>query len=254
MSLNVPSDVPPAIADVENTLTFDGLSTKYIAKSTARATNTELGVYTSLSLTDFNDGINGQINQSASARYLDTFTIEALNPLYLSPIFFLDGDLVATPGIELDLTMNLLMSTVGVPGTSEIYSLVDEIAPLDGSTLPFSDNAAPLTPYSASPGSSVQVDVKLTSQIQSLDLSSLTNGASYSALADFYSTSTFLGFAVFEDEAMTIPVTSGVTITSDSTGETIPVNPVVVPIPSAVWLFGSGLLGLVGISRRKKAA
>jgi serine-aspartate repeat-containing protein C/D/E len=26
-----------------------------------------------------------------------------------------------------------------------------------------------------------------------------------------------------------------------------------VPIPSAVWLFGSGLLGLVGIARRKKA-
>jgi len=28
----------------------------------------------------------------------------------------------------------------------------------------------------------------------------------------------------------------------------------VVPIPAAVWLFGSGLLGLIGISRRKKAA
>ena len=27
-----------------------------------------------------------------------------------------------------------------------------------------------------------------------------------------------------------------------------------VPIPAAVWLFGSGLLGLVGISRRKKAS
>jgi len=26
-----------------------------------------------------------------------------------------------------------------------------------------------------------------------------------------------------------------------------------VPIPSAIWLFGSGLLGLVGIARRKKA-
>jgi hypothetical protein len=26
----------------------------------------------------------------------------------------------------------------------------------------------------------------------------------------------------------------------------------VVPVPSAVWLFGSGLLGLVGIARRKK--
>ena len=27
-----------------------------------------------------------------------------------------------------------------------------------------------------------------------------------------------------------------------------------VPIPSAVWLFGSGILGLVGVSRRKKVA
>ena len=27
-----------------------------------------------------------------------------------------------------------------------------------------------------------------------------------------------------------------------------------VPIPAAVWLFGSGLLGLIGITRRKKAA
>ncbi len=27
-----------------------------------------------------------------------------------------------------------------------------------------------------------------------------------------------------------------------------------VPIPAAVWLFGSGLLGLIGFSRRKKAA
>jgi hypothetical protein len=27
-----------------------------------------------------------------------------------------------------------------------------------------------------------------------------------------------------------------------------------IPVPAAVWLFGSGLLGLVGISRRKKSA
>ena len=32
------------------------------------------------------------------------------------------------------------------------------------------------------------------------------------------------------------------------------VNPAVVPVPAAVWLFGSGLLGLVGVARRKKAA
>ena len=28
----------------------------------------------------------------------------------------------------------------------------------------------------------------------------------------------------------------------------------VVPVPAAVWLFGSGLLGLIGVARRKKAA
>jgi len=28
----------------------------------------------------------------------------------------------------------------------------------------------------------------------------------------------------------------------------------VVPIPAAVWLFGSGLIGLLGVARRRKAA
>jgi hypothetical protein len=30
-------------------------------------------------------------------------------------------------------------------------------------------------------------------------------------------------------------------------------TPAVIPVPAAVWLFGSGLLGLVGVARRKKA-
>ena len=30
--------------------------------------------------------------------------------------------------------------------------------------------------------------------------------------------------------------------------------PAAVPVPAAVWLFGSGLLGLVGMTRRKKVA
>jgi hypothetical protein len=35
-------------------------------------------------------------------------------------------------------------------------------------------------------------------------------------------------------------------------GTIVPV-PSAVPVPAAVWLFGSGLLGLVGVARRKKA-
>ncbi|MDX2504381.1 MAG: VPLPA-CTERM sorting domain-containing protein [Gammaproteobacteria bacterium] len=30
-------------------------------------------------------------------------------------------------------------------------------------------------------------------------------------------------------------------------------NNTVVPVPAAVWLFGSGLIGLIGVARRKKA-
>ena len=36
-----------------------------------------------------------------------------------------------------------------------------------------------------------------------------------------------------------------------ATGSEVP-PPSAVPVPAAVWLFGSGLLGLVGVARRKK--
>ena len=37
-------------------------------------------------------------------------------------------------------------------------------------------------------------------------------------------------------------------------GDSFNVGVSAVPVPAAVWLFGSGLIGLVGIARRKKAA
>ena len=41
-------------------------------------------------------------------------------------------------------------------------------------------------------------------------------------------------------------------------GDTIGVDDIVfanttVPVPAAVWLFGSGLIGLIGVARRKKS-
>ena len=53
--------------------------------------------------------------------------------------------------------------------------------------------------------------------------------------------------------ANTFPITEGPflgnTITFDG-----PLTGQVVPIPAAAWLFGSGLLGLIAIARRKKVA
>lgn len=43
------------------------------------------------------------------------------------------------------------------------------------------------------------------------------------------------------------------TLSANSTGSSysMSISAAVVPVPAAVWLFGSGLLGLVGIARRK---
>jgi len=49
-------------------------------------------------------------------------------------------------------------------------------------------------------------------------------------------------------------MSTGITNTQYSPDATLSVVDTNVPIPAAVWLFGSGLLGLVGIARRKKAA
>ena len=71
------------------------------------------------------------------------------------------------------------------------------------------------------------------------------------------------GLGYFPDDGNPIPTSSPDTylITFDGfdrperpiTGSTLAVDVKVVPVPAAVWLFGSGLIGLVGVARRKRA-
>lgn len=53
-------------------------------------------------------------------------------------------------------------------------------------------------------------------------------------------------FDGYQDEGFTL------TLSGTWDGASFQMSPV--PVPAAVWLFGSGLLGLVGIARRKAAA
>lgn len=77
------------------------------------------------------------------------------------------------------------------------------------------------------------------------------NGGSTGLTVDFIHT------LKFPTAGTLFSLSDGITVNS---GEGYIVNnhwidqsPAAVPIPAAVWLFGSGLLGLIGVARRKKA-
>lgn len=73
------------------------------------------------------------------------------------------------------------------------------------------------------------------------------------------SSSTFFGFPAREAAPESVDSTIGILITfSLTSGDSVAftsnfdVEPVVVPVPAAVWLFGSGLLGFFGVARYKR--
>ena len=74
-----------------------------------------------------------------------------------------------------------------------------------------------------------------------------TNNLSDKNLVKDSATFTFSGLTGFTEQDILSSVVFGLGTAPDSL---LPG----VPVPAAVWLFGSGLLGLVGIARRKKAA
>lgn len=81
-------------------------------------------------------------------------------------------------------------------------------------------------------------DPSATPSIAALTFNALLPGT-FDALIDV---SVFDVWADLDSNFITTPVSVGTTIVVSA-----------IPVPAAVWLFGSGLLGLVGIARRKKA-
>jgi hypothetical protein len=71
----------------------------------------------------------------------------------------------------------------------------------------------------------------------------------FTGTVDFSQTATLTEILITDSSGVPIP---GATLTAAS-GTDYPLSPLnSIPIPAAVWLFSSGLLGLIGISRRRK--
>jgi hypothetical protein len=72
------------------------------------------------------------------------------------------------------------------------------------------------------------------------------------AQPDFSSSGSIIQFGYFSGNS-TFPATQTTTLSGIDNWSTT-INPSIVPIPPALYLFGTGLLGLIGMAKRKKAA
>jgi hypothetical protein len=77
-----------------------------------------------------------------------------------------------------------------------------------------------------------------------------TNGYAGGSAVDFYQI-TDTGAAASETPVQFANASGAATWSLSSAGDLVFSAPSAVPLPAAVWLFGSGLLGLAGIGRRK---
>lgn len=179
----------------------------------------------------------------SSARLEDTYTTSSLADVFGSPVFHLTGDLFSDSGA---IRSHVQFFSPQLGGTVFMQFDTPEVISIDEMLIP--EAVAMSTPTFFS--------FDLFTTVESESTGTFLPG-NYTTYADFSSTVSLLGFALFEDQAMTRPVLDGVTVTN-SAGETVPLinlsSPNPVPLPAAAWFFGTALIGLFGFGRRRKAA
>jgi hypothetical protein len=235
------TEATPAIADAQvNTfVNYTPLGTTIGALALSSASATDLKARASLAITAFDPDIVGEgFYVNASARMDDTYTLSGLIDVYASPVFHLDGELFSDTSYL----------------TSRVHFYSNQFGTL------FEQNGTPIPTPVDQP---IIGDATLFSGSRFFDFTLYASverndtdipAGDYTAYADFSSTVSLLGFALFEDAAMSKPIVDGVTVTG-SDGQAIQVLDLTtlnaVPVPAAVWLFCSAVVGLIGLGRRR---
>lgn len=149
---------------------------------------------------------------------------------------------VATPVDQAEFTAQVVLNQAGL--FSDRYNFTI--------SAPISDAGASITNHNVKLGTKTVTNIN-NIQLQIFDATNTLLSTSGNEVSAYLP-----GIAAGSYHAI---VTGSATGTGDKTGKnygayqmSIYAEPSAVPVPAAVWLLGSGLLGLVGIARRKEAA
>jgi len=238
---------------------FAVLAGSTVTSSGASIVSGSLGVSPGSSVTGFPPGtvIGGTIHiNDAVAALAQSDVTTAYNFLTTQPVTQnLSGqDLggkTLTPGVyhfdsSAGLTGNLTLDAQGNPDALFVFQIGSTLTTASSSTVSLT-NAGSNEGVFWQVGSSATLGDSSAFQGNILALTSIS-------MDPFASIG--CGRALAQTGAVTMADTNGVSSTgvgNCSSGLNGGTSPSAVPVPAAVWLFGSGLLGLVGVSRRKKA-
>ena len=160
------------------------------------------------------------------------------------------GTLTLTGTGSIDLTG---MGISGTSGTTVHLSLINLFGGLaEGTKDLYRPVINPFTPLS---GTVANPDI-ITFSISGDDFYVQSNGplAGFLILNQDYQSNDPISFVWTVTNSTTIDELNFGTITTFGNNTILLTNGTIVPIPAAIWLFGTGLLGLIVIARRKKSA
>ena len=244
-----------AEVNINATGSLDGLPTSATFIGTARSSadygtlktyiNASLNNYPHWSYSTLWDMGNGEFSEepgqigTASATIEDSLTVNSSVNGLMEVSFTIDG------------ATNILSEYFGLTGYTSFRAktngnwIYNDIFYTDVNT-----TISVTIPYLSDTPTDILFNLFSGIDIQDGDFSVFSDPYSVNPIMDFSNTVTLSEILITDINGA--PIT-GASITADS-GYAYPVSMLnAVPIPAAVWLFGSGLVGLIGVARRKKS-